>query len=242
MVNKLVGALLLTASLSFSTGHASVLNWGAATTVSGDSDVSTSGALVGAVNLVGGATLPSNKTVNGVTFTSWDASLSPNTSGIFSFPQSAVGSYIFFNNAAPFGSLSAEYRDLLRDGGVIPNGASLTISGLTIGQTYLFQWWSTVPDPNNSTLNASGTATAGNGVTLDPNITNAVGGLGQFAIGSFTADNTTQAIAFSAGSTISAMQVRLPASSRSVPDSGTTLALFGVALASLIGVRRRLQR
>ncbi len=247
MVNKLVGALLLTASLSFTTGQAAVLTWGAPTTVSGDTDVSASGTLVGAVNLIDFGSSTTAKTVNGVSFTAWEASVSPNTSGIFSFPKETVGAYRVIGAAAestaPFSGLSPNYKDLQRDGAQLRNGSLLTISGLTIGQSYLFQWWSTVPDnPPTSNFMTPSTATAGNQVTLNPNLTNAAGGLGQFAIGSFTADNATQTIAFSAGATISAMQVRSTSPSSSVPDAGSTLVLFGVALATVAGVRRRLQR
>jgi hypothetical protein len=61
----------------------------------------------------------------------------------------------------------------------------LTITGLTSGDIYSFQFW--------SQSGGSTTATAGNAVTVGG------GGNGQFAIGTFTADATTQAISFSAG-------------------------------------------
>ena len=50
-------------------GSAALITWGSATTISGDTDVSTSGTLVGAFN-IGGTGVPST-TVNGVTFQSF---------------------------------------------------------------------------------------------------------------------------------------------------------------------------
>ncbi len=71
---------------------------------------------------------------------------------------------------------------------------TLTMAGLTVGQSYEFQCWTNTSGPTAIT----NTATAGNSVMLDANTTDANGGLGQFAIGTFIADNTvSQVISFS---------------------------------------------
>ena len=77
-------ALLAAATLALATAsHAAVGNWGAATTISGDSNVSIAGTLVGALN-IGGAGV-ANTTVNGVTFNGLALSGNNVTSGNFNF-------------------------------------------------------------------------------------------------------------------------------------------------------------
>ncbi len=78
---------------------------------------------------------------------------------------------------------------------------SLTISGLTVGQTYLFQWWG-----NNSSLASFFTglelntvSTADNAATLAGNDGTA-GSVGQFAIGTFTATGANEEIDFNGSS------------------------------------------
>jgi hypothetical protein len=117
------------------------------------------------------------------------------------------------------------------------SSVTLTISGLTVGTMYEFQWWSV------GTALASAppaTATAGNSVTLDPNVTDTVGGLGQFAIGAFTANATTQLVTFSQNSVVDAVQLRqITQPIRSVPESGPTLGLFGLVCAGLVLLTRK---
>jgi hypothetical protein len=70
------------------------------------------------------------------------------------------------------------------------------MSGLAVGDKYQFEWWS---NDSASTGPSTTIATAGNSVTLNFNTGNNVGGLGQFAIGTFTADATSEVISFSPG-------------------------------------------
>ena len=229
----LAGALL---GLTAITSHAAVVTWGAATAISGDSNVSTAGTLVGAFNL--GNTGVGNTTVNGVTFTGLAFAMGTTvTSGNFSFFSS--GGYPSSNSlgsgSAPFSLLSAPYQALLssaeRSG--VGQPVTLTISGLTIGNAYQFEWWT-----NDSSGNASvpTTATAGNSVTLNSTTTPGIpGGVGQFALGTFTADASTQVIAFSGDlASINGLQLRQTAA---VPEPGTALA--GMALVGLCGTLRR---
>ena len=185
---------------------AASITWGAATNISGDSDVSTGGALVGAFNV--GAAGAGHPAVNGVTFTEFvlNAGSSGGAQGNFSLSSSAIvgASNAAGSASAPFTGLSASYQTLLQsEGGVVPVATpfTLTMSGLSVGQTYQFEWWANIS--SSSFANDLTTATAGSTVTLDSNKPNAVGGTGQFAIGTFVADGTSQAIVFnSAGEAI----------------------------------------
>lgn len=219
--------------------RAAIITWGAPTNISGNTDVSTTGTLVGAANNGNGSI--SSTTVNGVTFAAWPTVITT-TSGIFSLGDLASG-FLSFSVTLPASSLSASYQTLVRSGTVpLPAAATLTMSGLTAGNTYQFQWWSSVDNDfigNLSTVFA--TATAGNSVTLDANTTNANGGLGQFVIGTFVADGATQVVTFAQGSVFNGMQLR-QTGTVSAPDGGSAAGLLGLALAALGLARRRVAR
>jgi len=248
---SLLAAVLvsLTALGAALTTQAATITWGAAQNITGDTDVSTTGTLVDAFNI--GPTATPATVVNGVNFASFaypTASLTTYTQGNYKVEVSAalLGSASTFGSGSPpFSSLSAPYVTLLSTGGGASFGANytLTMSGLTVGQEYQFQWWS-----NNSSATVDGTtATAGNAVTLDSNLTNAGGGVGQFAIGTFIADNAAQQIVFTrtAGSSISTVngfQLRqlAPGPGTAVPEPGS--ALMGMLVLGLCGLgsaRRR---
>src|ERR1043166_7327806 len=84
------GVFALALSSAYFTSSAAVVSWGAPTTISGDSDVSTSGTLLGAVNWgfssagIGNPTT----TVNGVTFIGGMDGYVAGSSGPFSWTQS----------------------------------------------------------------------------------------------------------------------------------------------------------
>lgn len=231
--------------------RAAEIDWGPATNISGDSDVSLNGTLISAVNpgqnganLNGVAT-----TVNGVTFTAF----APNGSGTPTdssgrFTLAAATGYGVYttgglgSGATPFSSLSAAYRQLLDFADYASNSGqtdfsgslTMTINGLMIGNQYEFQFWF-----NDSRPFSTGpmTATTGNkSVSLDPNTTDAAGGLGQFAIGTFTADATTQVIVFSTtGNAVGHSGYQL----RQIPEpSAGRLATAGM-LATAVRKKRR---
>ena len=224
---------LLAATLAFATAttsYAANVNWGAATNITGNSDVSTAGALISAFTFGGQFDTPVATTVNGTLFQPFNVvfgntSVTVGNTTLAVSAASLTGATVSAG-AAPFSSLSAAYQNLLR---TEVNSATLvpmrmTLSGLTVGQSYQFQWWC-----NDSLLGGSATsttATAGNSVLLNSNTPNALGGLGQFAIGIFTADATTQQIVFTNSSNptcVNAAQLRLlPASA--VPEPGSALA------------------
>ena len=192
----LAGVLALAA-----TGHAASITWGAATPISGDADVLDTGTVVGAFN-PGPAGVPST-TVNGVTFAPFevptDNAVASTTVGDFTFTYSKRNADSSFgSSSAPFSALpDPSYQTLLQSatGDVMGTGMTLTMNGLTPGQDYVFQWWS-----NDSGLNHvpahSTTATSGTAVTLSDNTAGSAGGLGEYAIGTFTADGPSEAVTF----------------------------------------------
>jgi hypothetical protein len=186
----------LSIALCGATAHAAVISWSAATNISGDADVVTNGTLVGAFN-VGGPGVGST-TINGVPFGGFALSSSSSTVGNFSFAIGGGGSLGGNNSVgsanSPFAGLSAGYQSMLSSiaGDFAP--FTLTMSGLTIGDQYEFEWWN---NDSNLVTDLVTSATAGSSVTLSSNISGANGGLGQFATGTFTADAATQVITFS---------------------------------------------
>jgi hypothetical protein len=218
---------------------AAPMTWGPPTTISGDTDVSTVGTLIAAFN-TGGPDIPTT-TVNGVTFEALALQGNTFTSGNFTFSHSKPNQAFLFNDhvgssSPPFSTLSPPYQALLSS---FTGGApfTLTISGLTVGQGYEFEWWANVSSPALSGVFA--TATAGNSVALNGNTTGQVGGVGQFAIGTFTADAPTEAITFSGApltlSELDGFELReIPE-----PSSVALLALGGAAVAGWRLWRRR---
>lgn len=221
---------------------AATITWGLAQSITGDANVSTSGALVGALNL--GSTGVANTTVNGVTFNALAFSGNNVSSGNFQFtiPTSFQSGNFLGNPNAPFSTLSAPYQALLESGmGEFTTPITLTLSGLTAGRQYQFQWWSNFSDGGSS----STTAAAGNSVTLNYNPSGSAGGVGQFALGSFTADAATQVITFGSNgsSVINAVQLR-DLDAGGGPAVPLPAAVFaGLALATQFGLfTRRLRR
>ena len=213
---------------------AAAILWGSPNTISGDTNVDTTGTLVGAFNM-GRAGVPTT-TVNGVTFTGIALSGTTVTSGNFTFTQTGGWNSGNVTSAnAPFAALSASYRNLLSWGaGDFTSPAPITMSGLTVGAKYEFEWWSN--DSNG--FQSLTTATAVNGVSLTTNTTGLNGGVGQFAIGTFTADASSETITFSSSlqDIISGFDLRETAA---VPEPGTLLLLSsGLATMFILWGRR----
>lgn len=239
-MQALFGAVGASMALGFLpiAASAAAITWGAAQTIAGDTDVSTSGTLVGAVNI--GPRGVASTTVNGTTFAPLVFSGTSVTSGPFTFDLSTgFGAANTPTTTSPFGGLSASYQALLSGYGGNPSPApfTLTLGGLTVGGSYEFQFWGNTP----STANSPTTATAGNAVTLQTNPGNVLGGVGQFAIGTFVADAASQQIAFSGSlqPLLNGAQLRDITPASTVPEPASlglvSLALFGLAA----GRRRR---
>jgi hypothetical protein len=252
----LLAALLLAITVG-DTSSAALINWGSAQTISGDGDVSTTGSLLYAYNL--GTSAVQATTVNGVTFAPFifpDYSSSTSaTTGSVTFTESPgllFGTATLGTAAAPYANLSSNYRTLLDSAGGASTQLTITctLGGLTIGQQYQLQWWTSnaadVYSPGGYP-SVSTQASATNQITLDDNVTNSDGGLGQFASGFFMADSTTQTLTFEgvAGDPlINAFQVRSVREPSSVPEIdpnslGSVLALVLGSLGLLD--RRRLK-
>jgi hypothetical protein len=237
-------ALLASLALSPRGAHGASITWNTPQNISGVSDVSTSGTLIGAAN-VGDVGVPST-TVNGVTFMSFAAPGGNGTSGMFT--MTAGGGGVFQSNTGgaspnpPFSTLPANYQTLLSSY-VVPlfSPVTLTMSGLTIGMQYQFQFWSNL---SSQSFSYQISATAGNSISLGSNADHADGGLGQWVTGTFTADAIFQSIDFIGdgdGGFLNAFQLRLLDGATSVPESGNTLALLGIAVSGLSIARRKLR-
>jgi hypothetical protein len=217
----------------------SVITWGTPTTISGDTDVRNDGSLVAAFNMNGNAV-----TVNGVPFASWTFPFmaSTTTMGNFTITESP-GHLLAYSNlgsaSSPFSGLTSNYQTLLSSAVSSDdnNAISLTITGLTLGQHYEFQWWVNASQYNGTGSGFRTTASAPLSVSLDDNTSNAIGGVGQTVVGTFTAGDTSEIITFTGtdstqAPTINAFQLR------AVPEpSSLGLFVIGVALACI--ARRR---
>ncbi|MCF7674237.1 MAG: hypothetical protein K9N23_18650 [Akkermansiaceae bacterium] len=118
------------------------IEWGSATTISADTDVSTTGTLEYAY-ATGNTT---DATVNGVVFEASTATVNIG-GGIYGTDDidtdfSLVNSNIFGSVSAPFSSLSADYQNLL-DSQIHTgtNPRTVTLNNLTVGLDYLVQIW-----------------------------------------------------------------------------------------------------
>jgi autotransporter-associated beta strand protein len=206
-VINLFGALAFVA-LSTVSVQAATITWNTPVTISGDIDVATTGNLLYAYN---GAN--STVSVNGVSFTGENStttwgSVGISISGGGSANTTAYGS----GSGSPWSSLSANYQTVLKGGDYANNASSaitVTLNSLTSGKQYLVQVW---VNDNRASTSRSETVVGGGGntVTLNYNNTTAAGGVGQYAIGTFTASATSQTFTLTgaASSQLNAIQVR----------------------------------
>lgn len=220
-VASLVSASVL-GGIAMRSADAATITWGSATTVLGDTDVNTEGTLFQAANFAG-----NTSTVNGVVFTAFSGTSNGNIA--INWGQEFATN--FGSGQNPFFTLSSDYQELLRSGGIF--ATNVTISGLLIGTEYLIQYWA-----NDSRIQGAGRTMLVGGVTLDLNDTDANGGVGQWVSGTFTADGSTQSFTLADGTShtySNAMQVRV------VPEPSTLagLGIIGTGLAAVI--RRRLR-
>jgi uncharacterized repeat protein (TIGR01451 family) len=198
------------------------VTWQTPTAISGPSDVTTSEDLVAAYNVQGTA---QPVTVNDVLFDSFVVNETGGTAGDFTLtPNTSTTDQTnnYGSPSAPFSGLNSDYRSLLQSAFTVYPSASynrwftLTMGSLTVGKEYIVQFW--VNESRNQ-VNSIDTGAekptiinSGTSVSLDRNTTNAVGGMGQFVTGTFTATSATQTFTFSAADgaapTLNAFQLR----------------------------------
>lgn len=165
------------------------ITWNAPVTISGTADVITTGSLVYAYNF-GSSTALSGSTVivNAVPFVPFPV---PDPAGSVTVGSLSIrettgvlrSDMVLSSTTGVFPSLTPEYQFLLQSEVYASRIDNLEIDmgGLTPGQEYLVQWWSSSayqPTPFSTTTAISGTTQ----VVLDSND----GQIGQFVIGSFT--------------------------------------------------------
>jgi hypothetical protein len=169
---------------------AATITWNTPQNISGDTDVSTTGSLVQASNVSG-----PNTTVNGVTFAEFPTGGGGGsvTFGLFTLNGSFGDFGGYLNSDAPF---TANYAALLSTGDFGSNNSvmTLTINSLTVGDTYQFQVW--MNDSRGIFGQQGSTVTSGASVHMLGNTTGVNGGTGQYVVGTFVADATTQTIQF----------------------------------------------
>lgn len=311
----IIPSLLAGFALAIMAGNAYAANvtWGSAQNITADTDVSTTGALVRALNLTalnpntaagGNASFTNNlntdETINGVTFVRsprTNATILASVPMIFDngdmlapIDASRVGPSIAVNQFSGFGGPSSAatggtpvngpfsnlvtvaYQRLLssawwNDGDYLnPTTTArytLTLTNLTIGRKYNFQVWVNDTRLNNLGQNNPALYTeVSDGVTsvqLQHNVNDALGGIGQHAIGTFTADATSQVLTLTGGNApgadidttsctalINAYQLRDITSTNQVTggggfcptDPGVSVGISGTA----VGVDYQLQR
>ncbi len=184
---------------------AQTITWGAATTMSADADVITTGAADRAY-IFGSA-----GAVNGVTFSNFQSNGFGDSvgAGMVNYPGAA---YAANGGAFPnYANLSTAYKDIARfgvyaDGG----GGSVTLNALNSGLDYQLQVWVNDSREFGGAPIAARTGSIGGSPTLDYNVQNDTGGVGQFAVGTFTATGASTALNVSANASaqINALQLR----------------------------------
>lgn len=221
------------------TANAAQITWSAPSLISGPSDVSTQGTVAYAYSL-GNNDVPQ---VNGVFFT-------PAVSnGSFNYTDSNVqlDNYITYTGfGAPSTVSDTQYENLLTSAGYAPgatNQMAFTLN-VTSGQTYLIQVWANDARAANFAATESVTDPSGGLGSLTISQTYPSGYGGSFIDGTFTADASTQQLAFTWSgppngtnqtSQVNAFQLR---NITPTPEPASALAL-GIGAIGLLARRRR---
>jgi alpha-L-fucosidase len=179
--------------------EAAAITWGAPRTISGTADVSTNGASAFAYDWNS-----SVQTVNGVNFTA------PGTGVTLSGFDGGTYAGFVGGTGAPATNLAAAYAGILQGAPYSAGATACTVAlnNLTVGLQYQVQLWVNDSRGYGSSRNETVTS-GGNTVTLAYNA-GSVGSLGEYAIGTFTADSPTQVITLigNASTQINALQLR----------------------------------
>lgn len=218
-------------SMLIATANAANVIWQAPITISGASDVNTSGAYFGSWAPYNQAAVDNNGlVVNGVKFQAFSDLPGLSTTGVNS------GYNAYANPNTP----DTNYNSLMQTAGYNGNGGGgITISwgGMTPGDTYLFQFWANDGRGNGRSETLTGGANTSASLVFG-NFP------GQYIIGTFVADNSgSETIALSgAGSVngdypqVNLLQVR---DLTPVPEPSTLGLLAAGAGIALFGFRRK---
>jgi len=167
------------------------LVWGAATGITGDADLATSGAYFDA--LLPNSSISSVVVADGVNFNP-AAAMGNNAfgDGKISYSGSGMINFSWPNSFPVSAAASSGFATLMDDGGIFQNGSgsgTVTLSGLSPGHDYQVQVFNFAPDGDPGLTTLSGTTP----VTLS-NLPGAAGvsTYGEFATGTFTANTTTE--------------------------------------------------
>ena len=197
-IQPLLKIIVLGTLIAFNlNARAASVTWNNPVAITGDTDVSTTGTLTYAYCWSGTST-----TVNGVNFTGTTSASSGGTDVTFG----NLG-----NNYTSFGSgpgFSTAYQNMLTGGdynGAAP--ATVTLNHLTVGHTYVAQFW--VGDWRNYDTVRSETITGSASDNITPSLSFQVGsgGSGSYVIGSFTASASTKVFTVVPGGSAPSAQI-----------------------------------
>ncbi|WPJ97078.1 hypothetical protein SH580_05080 [Coraliomargarita algicola] len=238
MNKKILPFLSLAPVLLASWSHAAEITWGSATNITGDSDVSTDGSLVVAASFNTGF---ASIVVNDVTFAGGGNNANMRDSDTYgaalSYDVTKNADAAYAEDVSPFNALSPNYQNLLGSGLWDDSGSTaeaFTIGGLSINQEYQIQIWA--QDARSGKEGNALTIAGAEGVSMLYTDRDTAGGLGQYVIGTFTADAATQSFTFDVDSNwhVNAVQVR------SIPEPQTfSLLAASCALLFVMCNRRK---
>jgi autotransporter-associated beta strand protein len=179
--------------------RASSITWSTPVAIAGDTDVSTAGVLAYAYCWSGTST-----TVNGVNFTGTTSASSGGANVTLSGFGNNYSSYLGSGSA----SFSTAYQNMLA--GADWNGsasATITFNNLTVGHTYVAQFWVGDWRSYNTSRNETIKGSASDNMAPTLNYQVGTSGSGSFAIGTFTASGTTQTFTLTPGGSSPSVQI-----------------------------------
>ncbi len=195
LLSRFCCVLFTLLGLASATASAATITWQAPSNIVGSTDVVTTGTFERAISFNGDA-----QTVNGVTFASGKIPANPITIGntSLSTPRTDIAVSDGGGNGGAWEALvttDPTYSRLIENHVYASGGVyTLTLNGLVKGTTYLFQAW--MNDSRNGLQTRQETFTDGENTSanLAFNVSQNPNGLGQYIIGTFTADSVSQAI------------------------------------------------
>ena len=231
--------LILSGLAALHPAAAQFVTFGAAQTISGVSDVSTSGTLADAYNFGG-----TSATVNTVLFSSMNSTTG---AGHLSISGADGGFFNGYGNngtgTTAYSSLDSTYQSLITNGlyrGSGTGSMAFTQSNLIAGHRYQVQYFVNDSRSLAATRTESVTSSGGNSQTLSYNTTasttNADGGVGQYVNGTFTAaaSAVTMTATGNASTQINGLQYR-DLGNAGAPITFGTVTAIGTADATLGG-------